>query len=148
MRSSMLLVALIAGLGLVAPQAGAQHHDHHSAAAAAPVPAQRYMADAPLREHMGGIRSAVAALEHGEHGHLDAAQVRVLAEGIQAHVRGIVAECKLLPDADAVLHGIIAPLAANAEKLKSDPQATGAIAPMRAALETYDASFDETPTAQ
>ena len=145
---SILFVALAAGFAFVAPQAGAQHHDHHAAAAAAPAPAaQRHMADAPLRTHMGGIRSAVAALEHGEHGHLDAAQVRVLASGIQEHVRGIVAECKLAPDADAVLHGIIAPLAANAEKLKEDPQATDAIAPMRAALAAYEANFDEAPAA-
>jgi hypothetical protein len=145
---NILFIALAAGLAFAAPQAGAQHNDHHQAAATAPVPAQRYATDAPLREHMGGIRTAVAALEHGEHGHLDAAQVRTLAEGIQAHVRGIVAECKLPPDADAVLHGIIAPLAANAEKLKADPQAAGAIMPMRAALEVYDASFDEAPVAE
>lgn len=145
---NILFVALAAGLAFAAPQAGAQHHDHHQAAATAPAPAQRYATDAPLRAHMGGIRTAVTALEHGEHGHLDAAQVRILAESIQAHVRGIVAECKLPPDADAALHGIIAPLAANAEKLKADPADSGAIAPMRAALASYDASFDEAPAAE
>lgn len=145
---NILFVALIASLGPVVPQAGAQQHDHHPVAGTTQVPAQRYTTDAPLRAHMDGIRIAVAALEHGERGHLDAAQVRVLAEGIQAHVRGIVAECRLPPDADAALHGIIAPLAANAERLKSDPQDTGAIMPMRAALEVYEASFDEASAAE
>ena len=123
---SMLFVALAAGLAFTASQAGAQHHDHHQATA--PAPALRYATDAPLREHMDGIRIAVAALEHGEHGHLDAVQVVALADVIQAHVRGIVAECKLAPEADAVLHGIIAPL--------------------RAALDAYDTNFDEAPAAE
>lgn len=138
------IVALSAALGLAAPLAVAQHHDHHpAAAAAAGAPAQRFATDAPLRKYMQDIRTRVAALEHGEHGHLDAAQVATLATGIQGDIGRIVAECRLPPDADAALHGIIAALAANADRLEADPAAPGAVAALRAALASYAAQFDD-----
>lgn len=139
-------ITLAALLGLSAPLAFAQHHEHHpapAAAAAAATPAQRFATDAPLRKYMQSIRTSVAALEHGEHGQLDATQVATLAAGIQADIGRIVAECKLPADADAALHGIIGSLALNADKLKSDPKAAGAVAGLRAALDAYAAQFDD-----
>ena len=142
--SIVVLSGALAMLGVVAP-AFAQEHAHHAPAPAAAIeaPAQRYATDAPLRAHMGEIRIAVGALEHAEHGHLDAAQVTALADGIQAHVRGIVAECKLPPDADHALHGIIAPLVGNASKLKAAPQDLSPVPGLRAALESYDLQFKD-----
>lgn len=139
-------ITLAAVLGLSAPLAFAQHHEHHpapAATAAAATPAQRFATDAPLRKYMQSIRRSVAALEHGEHGHLDATQVATLATGIQGDIGNIVAECKLPADADAALHGIIGSLALNADKLKSDPKAAGAVAALRAALDAYAAQFDD-----
>ena len=139
-------IALAAVLGLSTPLAFAQHHEHHPApatTASAATPAQRFATDAPLRKYMQSIRRSVAALEHGEHGHLDAAQVTTLATGIQRDIGNIVAECKLPADADAALHGIIGSLALNADKLKTDPQAAGAVAALRAALDDYAVQFDD-----
>ena len=136
---------LAATLGLASPLVDAQEHAHHHAAptAASTAPTQRYATDVPLRENMAGIRDAVTALEHAEHGHLDAAQVTALADKVSAHVRTIVAECKLPPDADHAMHGIIAPLVGNASKLKAAPQDLSPVPGLRAALESYDLQFKE-----
>ena len=92
---------------------------------------------------MAGIRDAVTALEHAEHGHLDEGQVVALADKVSRHVREIVANCKLPPDADAALHLIIAPLMQEASKLKANPADLSPAQGMRAALESYDAQFVE-----
>lgn len=135
---------LAAALGLSAPLAFAQDHAHHAAPVAqTAAPAQRYATDAPLRENMAGIRDAVAALEHAEHGHLDAGQVGALADKVNGHVRTIVAECKLPPDADAALHAIIVPLVQQANALKAAPQDLSPVAGMREALDAYNAQFVE-----
>ena len=140
---TVLSVLLIAGLGIIAPQANAQHHDHHPAAAATEAPAQRYATDATLREEMQGIRAAVEGLGHYEHGHLEPALAAQLAGQVEERVRTIIANCKLPPDADAALHTIIVPLMQNAGALKKDPQDTAAIQPMRDALAQYARQFDD-----
>ena len=133
---------LATALGLSTPLAFAQDHAHHRAAAVQDIaPSGPYATDAPLRENMAGIQQAVVALEHGAHGHLDAAQVNALADKVSGHVREIVAECKLPPDADAALHRIIVPLVQEAGKLKAQPQDLSPVAAMRDALDRYDAQF-------
>lgn len=138
--------ALAASLGLLAPQAAAQHHAHPPAgatAAQAATPAVRYATDAPLRKGMADIRTAVGMLEHAEHGHLDDAQVRNLAANIERAIGGIIAECKLAPEADAALHGIIGRLGQGIAALKEHPADTAPVAGMRAALDDYARMFDD-----
>lgn len=137
-------VILFAGVGLAVPQAGAQHHDHAPAAAAATeAPVQRYATDAVLREEMQGIRKAVEGLGHYEMGHLEPAMATRLAGEVEERVRTIIANCKLPPDADAALHTIIVPLMQNAGALKKNPQDMAAIQPMRDALAQYARQFDD-----
>jgi hypothetical protein len=134
------------GVGVDAGPIVVDDHLDHGAVAPdqdADAPAQRYATDAPLRENMAGIRDAVAALEHAEHGHLDAGQVGALADKVNGHVRTIVAECKLPPDADAALHAIIVPLVQQANALKAAPQDLSPVAGMREALDAYNAQFVE-----
>ena len=141
---TVLSAMLLAALGIVAPQAGAQHHDHHQAVpATAEAPAQRYATDAVLREEMQGIRAAVGGLDHYAHGHIEPALAVQLAGEIEERVRTIIANCKLPPDADAALHTIIVPLMQNAGALKKDPQDLAAIQPMRDALAQYARQFDD-----
>ena len=141
-RYSIALILLSTALASMALPVHAQDHEHHQAAALQDsTPTVRYATDAPLRENMAGIQQAVVALEHGAHGHLDAAQVTELADKVGGHVREIVAECKLPPDADAALHRIIVPLVQEAGKLKAQPQDLSPVAAMRDALELYDAQF-------
>ncbi len=143
---TLLAIALATSLGTLAPQAAAQHHGHAPAAAPAAqaaTPAVRYATDAPLRKGMADIRTAVGMLEHAEHGHLDATQVRNLAGNIERAIGGIIAECKLAPEADAALHGIIGRLGQGIAALKEDPADTAPVAGMRAALDDYARMFDD-----
>lgn len=138
------LPCLLVSLSLASGMAVAQEHGHaHPAAAAAHAPAQRYATDATLRAQMQGIRSAVAGLEHYEHGHMGPEQALLLAGQVEDAVRIIIANCKLPPDADAALHAIIVPLVQNAAALKQDPKNLAAIAPMREALAVYARQFDD-----
>lgn len=126
-----------------APLAKAQDHAHAAPSVASEAPIQRYAADALLSEHMQGIRSAVEGLGHHEHGHMGPAMAVQLAGQVEEHVRAIVANCKLAPDADAALHAIIVPLAQDAAALKRDPRNLAAIAPMREALAEYARRFED-----
>ena len=141
---TVLSAMLLAAFGIVVPQAGAQHDDHHQAATTpAEAPAQRYATDAVLREEMQGIRAAVGGLDHYAHGHVEPALAVQLAGDVEERVRTIIANCKLPPDADAALHAIIVPLMQNAGALKKDPQDLAAIQPMRDALARYARQFDD-----
>lgn len=131
---------------MAAPLAHAQDgHEHHAPAAAVSQepPAQRYATDAPLRKGMAEIRTAVDALGHYEHGHMGPEQAIALANRVQEQVAYLIANCKLEPQADAALHGIIAKLGAGAQALKTDAADLAAIAPMRDALADYQRSFDD-----
>jgi hypothetical protein len=136
-------VLLSAALVAAAPAAIAQHHDHHAPAAAPATPAQRFATDATLRQEMQGIRAAVGGLDHYQHNHTGPQQAVQLAGKIEEHVRTIIAQCKLPPDADAALHTIIVPLMQNAGALKKDPTNLAPIAPMHEALAQYARQFDD-----
>jgi hypothetical protein len=153
------LMGLLPLLLACSPQTG-QTTDKTAAQGAAPdahtivasAPASGWATDAPLREGMGRIRTSVAALDHSEHGHLGAEQTVTLAGNIEKDVNFLIANCKLDPDADAALHGIISKLLKGAHALKSNPADLAAIAPMREAVAEYAATFDDpafrTPPAQ
>ncbi len=67
--------------------------------------------DEPLRDGMGRIRGLVEPQLGAAHaGKLTPAQYRELATQIETEVGGIVANCKLEPKADAMLHLVIADL--------------------------------------
>ena len=89
------------------------------------------------------MRALATALEHGRHGHLDAGQVRRLAARLEGHVQGIFAECKLAPQADAALHGILLPLLEGAHALAADPDDLRPVAKMQRALDAYARGFDD-----
>lgn len=146
MRFFSFPLTLLCMVGLTEMPAHAGNHASHDlpgAAKHAPAAGQRWATDVPLREGMQGVRTAVDALGHYEHGHMGPEQAVVLAEKIESHVRGIIANCKLAPDADAALHAIIAPLMQNAAALKREPHKLEAILPMREALEQYARQFDD-----
>jgi len=142
--SSDILAAIFAiGTALSAPV-----HAQHAHPSPAPTPAghataTRWATDAPLRAGMRGAHDVVAALEHGRHGHLDAGQVRRLAAQLEAHVQSIFAKCKLAPQADAALHGILLPLLTGARALAADPGDMRTVETMQRALAAYARGFDD-----
>ena len=132
---------------VVASQANARAHAHPKAGyvpvSAPQAASRRHATDAPLREGMQGIRAAVDALGHYEHGHMGPEQAAILAGQVQGHVNDIIANCKLAPEADAALHAIIVPLMTHAAALEADPSKLDEIPPMRQALGDYAARFDD-----
>lgn len=143
--TAVLLCALLAPAAL--PAAAQDHAGHHAppptATPAKPAPGKRWATDAPLRKGMAEIRAAVDALRHDEHGHLGPAQATTLATTVETQVAYLVANCKLEPQADAALHGIIARLLQGAAALKANPHDTAALATLRQALQDYPRQFDD-----
>lgn len=122
-------------------------HDAHAAApthaAALPPEGQRWATDAPLRAGMASIRQTVGALEHGVHGHLDAAQQKEVAAQVDAAVADMIANCKLVPEADASLHGLLATFIAGAAAAREGRFGQSELEAMQGALVLYPQRFDD-----
>ena len=144
------IAAALASALLLPATAIAQHagHGDHAAPAAqesgAHAPAVRYASDAPLRKGMGDIRAAVAALEHNEHGHMNQQQALATVGIIERSIGDIVANCKLEPEADHALHGVLAKLGRGIAAIKADPNDKSALVPLREAVADYSKLFDDT----
>lgn len=136
-------------LGAVAPataQDHAQHeHDQHEnvIAASPQAPAQGWATDAPLRMGMANIRTSVEALRHLAMGHMSREQALAEIAMIDQSIDHIFANCKLDPDADAVLHQVIAKLIHGSAGLKSDLKDKSVMAELRAGLLDYQRLFDD-----
>ncbi len=142
MRNLLLPFALLCAAG---SPAFAQDHAHHmpQAAVARDAPAQRWLADAPLREGMGRIGRTVATFEHHEHEHMNPGQAVALVDLLEQDVQFLIANCKLEPEADMALHMIIAKLSLAAQAVKADPDDRSTIPAMREALRDYERQFDD-----
>lgn len=141
----LLLAAFIAGPGSLA-WAAAPAHDHgHAPAAKAPAAGQRWATDAALREGMTGMRRALQPQLKAIHdGRLTPAQYAALAADVDRQVTHIVTHCKLPPDADAALHGILADVAQATQALQGKSRLSrrdGAVKLARA-LDDYGRTFD------
>jgi hypothetical protein len=80
---------------------------------------KKWPTDAPLRQGMSNIRSAVAKEAKAIHaGKATPRQYEALAREVTAEVAGIVQNCKLDPEADAQLHIVIAEMMAGAEAME------------------------------
>jgi hypothetical protein len=120
-----------------------EHAGHPAPAAGIPVPAERWAADAPLREGMGRIENALTELRHFEMGHMKEPTALEFVAEIQDAGAYIFTHCKLAPDADAALHSMLAPLLSAAQALKDDPHDIAAVDAMRKAVADYPRYFDD-----
>ena len=110
------LVALAAGPAL------AQTHDHgHDTATPAKLGldhGRKWATDHALRSGMTRIRALVEPQLGAAHeGKLGSAQFAAIAAQIELEVAGIVANCKLEPKADAVLHVVIGEIGAGTDAM-------------------------------
>ena len=106
-RQGAVAAALALAFAGSAFAAGDAHSHDHAASEAKLVlnQGQKWPTDAPLRQGMENIRSAVAKGMKDE----------ALAKAVETEVAGIVQNCKLEPEADEQLHIVIAELMAGAE---------------------------------
>lgn len=118
-----LLVTAAAVLAACGPAAmaatpAADAHAHEQPAAGHPTlrldHGRKWATDAPLRQGMTRIRALVAPqLDAAHAGRMAPADYAALAKKIDGEVAGIVADCKLPPDADGVLHVVLGELMAG-----------------------------------
>lgn len=95
-------------------------HDHGAAAPHKLTLNQgrKWATDEPLRAGMGRIRGLVEPLLGPAHaGKLTPAQYRELATQVETEVGHIVANCKLEPKADAMLHLVLADIGAGTDAM-------------------------------
>jgi hypothetical protein len=126
--------------------------EHHAAGHAHEAPpkleldhGRPWATDAPLRKGMNALRTAFAESLDGIHaGTLAPEDYEALGVKIEAEVATVVAECKLEPRADAVLHVVLAELLAAAEILQGRAPGTPIAGAHRAvaALNDYGRYFD------
>ena len=120
--------------------------DHAAHAANSPLPsppAKRWASDAPLREGMRRMHRAVEALDQGKHGHLDLAQTSAIAQQVQDAANDMFANCKLTPEPDVALHGVLATLMGGAAAIKAKPTDLSPVASMRDAVALYPRLFED-----
>jgi hypothetical protein len=144
-KLSIFLVALV--LAAASNIQAAETHHHHHAAEPAKLQlnaGKKWATDAPLRQAMNDINQAMAkalpAIHKNQFGNED---YQALAATISARVGDAVAQCKLEPKADAMLHLIIADLMSGAEIMEGKSSQTrhdGAVKVLEA-LKSYGKYF-------
>ncbi|HET9764804.1 MAG TPA: hypothetical protein VFR50_14880 [Casimicrobiaceae bacterium] len=147
MLAGAIAAALLA-LGATQPGFAADAHSHAGDAPAKLVldHGRKWTTDAPLRQRMGEIRALMAAnIESIHTGKLSAAEYAALGAAVEGKVAAIVAECKLPPEADAMLHLIVADLVAGADVMqgKVAGKPTDGVRKVVAAANAYGRYFDD-----
>jgi hypothetical protein len=154
--ASMLIAAILAlPLTAIAQQTPShEEHEHHHGAGGTALVAQlqldqgkRWATDASLREGMAAIRAAFDADHPRIHaGTQSDAQYDSLAGAIETQVNGIVAKCKLAPDADAQLHYVVGDLLQGVGLMRGGDPARSrhdGAALVHGALRAYPKFFDD-----
>ena len=124
-------------------------HDHGAAAThkLSLNQGRKWATDEPLRAGMGRIRGLVEAQLGAAHaGQLTPAQYGELSTQVETEVGGIVANCKLEPKADAMLHLVIADIGAGTDTMAGkDAKARPALGLMKVAqaVNQYGSHFDD-----
>ena len=116
-----------------AAHATAAHHD----AANVATPATPFASDETMRTAMAAIAKARTDWRADDTG-----TATTLADTIDASIRTMIANCRLAPDADAALHGVIGRLAQGAAALRKNPGDAAATATIDASLDDYVRLFD------
>jgi hypothetical protein len=146
MLAATVLAATFA-LGVNYPALAADAHSHETAAPAALTldHGKQWATDAPLRQYMSEIRALMADRLGPIHaGTLPARDFSTLGTEVENKVGGIIAECKLAPEADAQLHVIVADLVAGADIMqgKASGDAAEGAHKVVTALNAYAHYFD------
>ncbi len=151
MKHSRTVLAILTAVALVATipatVEAAESHDHHHEAAAAELhlnQGRKWPTDAVLRRGMAAMRTDLAGRLPAIHkGDLDPDQYAAIARSIEGEVGTIVGQCKLEPEADAMLHIVIADLMGAAATMQGKAPGRAAEGAHRAvaALNNYGKYF-------
>lgn len=122
----------------------AQAHGHDAPQKLQLDDGKKWATDAALRQAMGTIKQAMnTALPQIHRNNFSAADYRTLAATVSQEVNSAIAQCKLEPKADAMLHLVIADLLAGAEAMKGESATSrrDGVAKVRDALQSYGRYF-------
>lgn len=121
-----------------------QHgHDEHATSMLSLDQGKKWQTDAPLRQGMKNINDAVMNAVSAFHNQtLTKTDAVKLAEYINGQVEYLVANCKLEPQADAVLHVFIGDLLTGADKLSKEPLSNQGLPHIVKVLQQYPNYFD------
>jgi len=149
-KFSVLLASLaliLAANSHAAESADAHHHDGHGSASPQQLQlnaGKKWATDAPLRQAMNDINQAMAkALPLIHKNQFGDEAYQALAATVSQKVAYTVEHCKLEPQADAMLHLVIADLLAGAETMEgktADSRHDGAVRVLQA-LKAYGQYF-------
>ena len=107
---------------------------------------RKWATDEPLRAGMGRIRGLVEPQLGAAHaGKLTPVQYRELATQVETEVGGIVANCKLEPKADAMLHLVIADVGSGTDAMAGKDAKTRpalGLVKVAQAVNQYGSNFD------
>lgn len=140
------LVLLVAGGAVRAAEHGPAEEAAHGPTRLQLNQGKKWETDAPLRQSMAAMRASMAGkLGAIRKGKLTAEEYQALGDKINAEVGTIVAQCKLAPQADAMLHLVIADLLGAAEVMQGKHKGSQAVAARKAlgALNKYGYYFDD-----
>ncbi len=144
---SGIFLLVTAGAGGLVRAADHQHssHEEHGQAKLQFDQGKKWETDAPLRQAMDILRATFAERLADIHkGRLAVDQYKVLGAKVDTEVSNIVAQCKLEPKADAMLHIVVADLLAAAEVMQGKAPGKPAAAAHKAvtAVNAYGRYFD------
>jgi len=150
--SYLMGIALIVSFASVQAQQAHDHadshgdsHDEHAGHGAMQLTldhGQRWETDAPLREGMERIRTAVEKTEKSGEKVLNKEQAEALASATEEGIAFMFENCNLEPKADANLHVLLARLSAAATAVKADPAAVAGLPEIQEVLGLYSRYFN------
>lgn len=118
-------------------------HEGHEASALSLNQGKKWQSDAPLRQGMQSINEAVINAVPAFHNDaLTKPDAEKLASHINKQVEYLVANCKLEPQADAVLHVFIGDLLAGADELAKRPLSMQGLPSIVGVMQKYPDYFD------
>lgn len=140
-------VALIASsVGPTLAQTTAHSHDAATPHKLTLNQGRKWATDEPLRVGMGRIRGLVEPQLGAAHaGKLTPGQYREVATQVETEVGGIVANCKLEPKADAMLHLVIADIGTGTDAMAGKDAKTRpalGLVKVAQAVNQYGSHFD------
>ena len=143
------ILSIAAMLSISPAIVSAQDHSHsHDAAEPAQLTlnnGKKWATDDNLRQSMGQIRDALATELPAIHsGKATAKQYRMLAQKINDQIAFIVKNCKLEPEADAILHLVLVDIIAGTDAMmaQNGSAARNSAEKIAQALDNYGAYFD------
>lgn len=147
MKTTPILAAMMAVI-VALPVAAADEHQHQQASDHVQLSldhGRKWPTDKPLRSGMTQIRSSLADhLDRIHQDKLSSAEYQTMGRAIQQQVSTIISQCKLEPQADAMLHIVLTDLLAGADAMQGKGNMTPAAGAHKAveALNAYGNYFN------